>query len=601
MAGRIPDEILDIIRERTSIVEVVSGHVALRKSGRGFSGLCPFHSEKTPSFTVSEDRGLYHCFGCGEGGTVFTFVMKMEGLDFRAAVEQLAQRAGVRLPEESDGGRGDDRRRLIQLNEAAQRRYVAALASEQGAEALAYLQRRGLSDDIVENYGIGFCPPAGSPFLRAVQGRAQAVEAALGIGLLGRRDDGRLYERQWGRITFPIRDGSGRLIGFGGRALGDRQPKYLNSPESSLFHKGYVLYGLFEGRAAIREAGRVVVVEGYMDAISLAQHGFGNVVANLGTALTESQLRLASRFADEVVAFFDGDRAGQAAAMRAFEVCVVAGIWARGAFLPQGQDPDSFVREQGVGATRALLDQAIPLSAFFLERVDPRMRAAAPQREAAARRVGEILGRVGDPVRFTMLAKEAAERLGVDEAMFRELRARPSRRAAARRPDDDGGRPDVPAPETSLNREEASLIEVMVVDHGACGVVLECDDLAELLGADAMRLAHAVLDAWEEHGDARTVLDQLPGGIGSRASAALLGTGPLAEADRAKVASDCLRRLRERADIGRARRLRMASIKPAESKGDLQETWRGLEEANEILRLRRAKAKRSTAGEGGNA
>lgn len=601
MAGRIPDDILETIRERSSIVEVVSAHVALKKAGRGFSGLCPFHAEKTPSFTVNEERGLYHCFGCGEGGTVFTFLMKVEGLDFRGAVEQLAQRAGVRLPEE-DAGAGpgrDERSRLFRLNEAAQRRWVDSLRAAEGAEARAYLERRGIGAEVVERYGLGFCPANGSSFLRALGGRRQAVDAALAIGLLGRRDDGRVYERQWGRITFPIRDGTGRIVGFGGRALGDRQPKYLNSPESPLFHKGSVLYGLYEARAAIREADTIVMVEGYMDAIALAQAGIGNVVANLGTALTEEQLRLARRFAAQVVVFFDGDRAGQAAAVRAFEVAARAGVWVSGAFLPDGEDPDSFVRGRGAEATRALLGAAVALEDFFFDSISPGPGTPPAQRAAAVQRAGEVLAVVADPVRFSLLARRAAEKLGVDEALFRELRAGGRRPAARQVRRDEAAAPGVPAPPPAPNLtvEEMVLLEVMALDRGACGVAVEAEAVERLLGPAAAALAGAILDAWDDQGSAAAVIDRLPADLHARVSAGLLGEGPFVGVDRAEVARDCVRALHERWIGARIRRLKRER-EQAQKAGDEARSRTLDGEISALLRQRAAAAREGSQEKG---
>lgn len=597
MAGRIPEDIIETIRERSSIVEVVSAHVALKKAGRGYSGLCPFHAEKTPSFTVNEDRGLYHCFGCGEGGTVFTFLMKMEGLDFRGAVEQLAQRAGIRLPEESSGPAGDDRQRLFQLNDAAQRRYVAALRGAEGDEARAYLAGRGVSDEVVERYGLGLCPVGGSSFLRALGGRREAVDAALSIGLLGRRDDGRVYERQWGRITFPIRDASGRIVGFGGRAPGERQPKYLNSPESPLFHKGSVLYGLHEARNAIRDADRVVLVEGYMDVLSLVQYGVTNVVANLGTALTEGQLRLARRLSSNVVVFFDGDRAGHAAALRAFELCATADVWVYGAFLQDGDDPDSFVRTRGVDATRALLDGAVALEDFFFRTIHPGPAATLPQREAAARRAGEILNRVTDPVRFTLLARRAAEELNVDEGLFREMRTVAARRPQLRMAPQQRDVPVEPAvpSEPAMTVEEKGLLEAMVLDRGACGIVLDDEVIERLLSPRAAALARAVLDAWDDQGSAAGMIDRFPAELGARISAGLMGEGPLAEADKTRIARDCIEKLEERRIEARIRALRREQER-AHREGDTDAEQERLREIDALRRTRRASGQREKLG-----
>lgn len=569
MRGRIPDEVLESIRERISIVEVISGHVALKRAGRNFVGLCPFHTEKTPSFTVSEDRGLYHCFGCGESGSVFSFLMKVDGVDFLGAVEQLASAAGVRLPDDGATRSQEDRTRLFQLGEAAQRRYREALRGAPGRAAREYLAARGLNEDILERYGIGFCPSEGSEFLNAIGGRAKAIEAAVKLGIVGRRDDGRLFDRQWGRVTFPIRDGSGRIVGFGGRAMDDRQPKYLNSPDSPLFHKGRILYGLFEARAAIRAAQRVVIVEGYMDVLALAQAGIHNAVANLGTALTEDQLRLAKRFgAMETVAFFDGDRAGRAAALRAFEICCAAGLLAYGAFLPEEDDPDSFVRSRGVDATRDLLASPISLADFFLDTIDPGAAASLLERQAAAKRAGGVLSRTVDPVQFGLLARLAAERLRVDESVFRELR-RGAKSPAM--PPSEGQRrsaqtEDAP-PDPGLGAEEATLLEAMALGRDACDAFAAHPDGVRLLSAKATQLAHQISAAWEQGHAAEAIVDLLPPASVQRVAAAAFGQGPLAGVDRVKLVRDFFAYVERRSISARLRDAR-ERLRHAEQAGD---------------------------------
>jgi len=586
MSGRIPDEVLETIRARSSIVEVVSGHVALKKAGRNFVGLCPFHAEKSPSFTVNEERGLYHCFGCNEGGTVFTFLMKIDGLDFVGAVEQLAQRVGVAITRDDGAqGRKEDRNRLYQLNEAAQRRYATALKSEAGSAAREYLAARGTKPDVIDQYGLGFCPTSGSEFIAAISGRPEATQAALALGLIGRRPDGRLFDRQWGRVTFPIRDGSGRIVGFGGRALDDRQPKYLNSPESSLFHKGSTLYGLFEARSAIRSSDRVVIVEGYMDVIVLAQNGITNVVANLGTALTPEQLRLARRFgASETVAFFDGDRAGRAAALRAFEVCSAAGLLAYGAFLPDAEDPDSFVRKYGAEATVALLAAPISLLDFFLEEVDPGRDATLLQRQEAAKRVGAVLAQAADPVQFGLLARAAAERLGVDEGVFREMRRhRTAPRVVAAT---TAAAPAPPQPNhPTFTREEATLLEAMALDRDATDEVFRHDGVDDLLSPPAADIARALQQAWNAGGQSDTVLDRLPADLASRAAAATFGEGPLAGADHVRVVRDCIGRMQRRREENQMRELR-GRLKRAEQVGDERQVQDEMREGARLLQKR---------------
>jgi len=580
MAGRIPDDTLQAIRERVSIVEVVSGYVTLKKAGRNYIGLCPFHAEKTPSFTVSDERGLFHCFGCGAGGTVFTFLMRADRIEFPEAVELLARRAGITLPrltQTRDGS--EDRTRLVELNEIAQRFFRAALQSAAGQTAQRYLTQRGLRPATIERYGIGFCPPAGGALARALGADRWRIQKALALGLIGRRSDGTYYDRFWGRVTFPIKDGSGRLLGFGGRTLGSEHPKYLNSPESVLFHKGNVLYGLFEARQALRETERIIIVEGYLDALALVEAGIEHTVASLGTALTANQLRLAKRFAPEIVAFFDGDRAGQEAAARAFEVCVDTGIWGLGAFLPHGFDPDSYVRAHGSAATRALLERAVSLADFVFGRLNPGPDALLPQRVRAAQRAGEIVSRVMDPVQFNLLAKQAAQLFGVDESVFHEMRSVRSRAGVAKR---TATTTDAPK---DFRPEESTLLEAMALDRDVSGLVAErhvLDSFESRMLADAGR---AVIAAWQSNESAAAAIDQLPTRVAERVTAGLLGEGAIAKSDRGRVARDCIERIEQRSLRLQARELR-AKLRQAEARGDDAGFREHLKEHNDLLRKR---------------
>ncbi len=318
MTGRIRDEAIRAVRERASLSEVISDVVALRRRGRSAVGLCPFHAEKTPSFTVSEERGFFHCFGCGEHGDVFAFLMKAQALTFPEAVRRVAERFGVPLPEEA-GEPARRREPLTAANAVAAAFFQAELRGPGGGRARAYLRERGLSEEVIERFGLGWAPGAGEALARHLRTKGLPLEDALTAGLVMRRDRpdgaGGVLDRFRDRLMFPITDASGKTIAFGGRILpgrpasGDPPPKYLNSAESPVFRKGHTLYGLALARDAIRKADRAVVVEGYLDVIALAQAGIGEVVAPLGTALTAEQLRLLRRFTETVIACFDGDLA----------------------------------------------------------------------------------------------------------------------------------------------------------------------------------------------------------------------------------------------------------------------------------------------------
>jgi DNA primase len=578
MAGTISDDTLQAIRERVSIVEVVSGYVTLKKTGRNYVGLCPFHSEKTPSFTVSDERGLFHCFGCGAGGTVFTFLMRADRVEFLDAVRVLARRAGVPLPARADRcDGGEQRQELLDVNEAAQRFFREALQSSIGQPARQYLDKRGLSKAAIDRYGLGFCPPNGGGLARRLGARRVLNARASELGLVGRRPDGSVYDRFWGRVTFPIRDGSGRILGFGGRTLGSQHPKYLNSPESSLFHKSQVLYGLFETRQAIREAERIVIVEGYLDALALVEAGIGHAVASLGTALTAAQLRLARRFAPEVVAFFDGDRAGKDAALRAFAVCTEVGIWGLGAFLPEGFDPDTYVRTHGGAATRALLEQAEPLADFFLRHLHPGPDASVRQRANAAERIGQVIVRARDVFHFDLLAKKAAQQLGVDEVLFRDMRSAPGSSRIAQ--------PAVTAriPDERFRPEETTLLEAMALDHEVARLVAHRGVLDSFHSVVLAQAGRALLAAWEAGGTSTSALDQLPAALAERVAAGLLGEGPLAQGDRLQVARDCIQHIERRTQRSQAREMR-AKLQQAEASGDDARYREQLQRNSDLIR-----------------
>jgi DNA primase len=386
MAGLIPQSFIDDLLNRTDIVDVVSSRIQLKKAGKNYSACCPFHKEKTPSFTVSPDKQFYYCFGCGAGGNALGFVMDHDQLEFPQAIEELAKRAGMDVPRE-EGGRGRTPRQpvdspLYPLLEAAAEHYRQALKSHpQRKYAVDYLKGRGLTGEIARDFGLGFAPPGWDNLLKQLGGDALQQKAMIDAGLLiENAENGRRYDRFRDRIMFPIRDSRGRVIAFGGRVLGDDKPKYLNSPETPVFHKGQELYGLFEARKHNRDLDEIMVVEGYMDVIALAQQGLRNAVATLGTATSEEHLKRLFRIVPSVLFCFDGDAAGRNAAWRALESTLPSlqdGRRARFLFLPEGEDPDTLVRAEGTDAFRARLNQhAQPLADYFFqqlsEEADPR-------------------------------------------------------------------------------------------------------------------------------------------------------------------------------------------------------------------------------------
>ncbi|MFJ7882370.1 DNA primase [Pseudomonas sp. NPDC096917] len=386
MAGLIPQSFIDDLLNRTDIVDVVSSRVQMKKAGKNYTACCPFHKEKTPSFSVSPDKQFYYCFGCGAGGNALGFIMDHDNLDFPQAVEELAKAAGMEIPREESGRQHKPRQPtdspLYPLLTAAADFYRQALKSHPARKAaVEYLKGRGLTGEIARDFGLGFAPPGWDNLYKHLSSDTLQQKAMIDAGLLVENaETGKRYDRFRDRVMFPIRDSRGRIIAFGGRVLGDDKPKYLNSPETPVFHKGQELYGLFEARKFNRSLDEIIVVEGYMDVIALAQQGLRNAVATLGTATSEEHMKRLFRVVPSVLFCFDGDQAGRNAAWRALEAtlpCLQDGRRARFLFLPEGEDPDTLVRSEGTDAFKARINQhAQPLADYFFqqltEEADPR-------------------------------------------------------------------------------------------------------------------------------------------------------------------------------------------------------------------------------------
>jgi len=367
MGGLIPDSFIEELLGRVDIVEVIERRVPLKKAGREYQARCPFHDEKTPSFTVSPQKQFYHCFGCGAHGSAIGFMMNYEGLEFVDAVEELARMAGLDVPREATASAPRPSAGLYDLLAEAAAWYQAQL--KQHPQAIEYLKQRGLSGEVAARFGVGYAPPGWDGLIRQLGTSDERLKLLGRAGMLSEGKSGS-YDKFRDRIMFPIHDRRGRIIAFGGRALNDDGPKYLNSPETELFHKGRELYGLYLARKSQAKLERILVVEGYMDVVALAQFGFANCVATLGTATTGDHAELLFRAAEEVVYCFDGDRAGRKAAWRALEATLPRlreGRQARFLFLPEGEDPDSLVRRQGAQAFEQLLAGAQPLSEYFFD------------------------------------------------------------------------------------------------------------------------------------------------------------------------------------------------------------------------------------------
>ena len=423
MAGLIPQDFIDDLVARADIVEVIGRRVELKKAGREYKACCPFHDEKTPSFTVSPHKGFYHCFGCGAHGTAVSFLMEYDHLGFVEAVESLANTMGVEVPRDESERPARRYDELFSLMSNVQQHWQNNLKDHDGA--VAYLKDRGVDGATAKRFGIGYAPDGWSNLMNRFGQSTEALERMLATGLVIRKDNGNHYDRFRDRIMFPIRDARGRCIAFGGRVLGDGEPKYLNSPETVLFHKGRELYGLYEARQALRSIERLVVVEGYMDVVALARNGINFAVATLGTATTADHLKQLFRLTDRVDFCFDGDRAGREAAWRALENAlreVRDGRQIHFAFLPDGQDPDTFVNEHGSSAFVDVLDESPTLSEFLidhlaesvdLEHIDGRAKLAELAKP--------LVAKIPEGVYRELLIQSLAERVGLTPAKLQGM------------------------------------------------------------------------------------------------------------------------------------------------------------------------------------
>ncbi|MBW2619309.1 MAG: DNA primase [Deltaproteobacteria bacterium] len=421
MALSFSQEKIDEVRQATDIAEVIGRYVSLTQRGERFVGLCPFHPEKTPSFTVNPQMQIFKCFGCGEGGSVFQFLMKHVGLSFPEAVRELAKTYHVPLPRPQASPQEKKqlqaREELLAVCGQAAGYFADRLKSRQGLGARTYLKERGIPDEVTGRFQLGWADDRWDGLLNhfRAQGASPARLKEAGL-IMSRRSGTGYYDRFRGRLIFPIQDAAGRVVAFGGRGIeAGVEPKYLNSPETPLFKKGRLLYGFSEAVGDIRRLRRVVVVEGYFDCLSLISAGLAGVVATMGTSLTGQQVRLIRGLGAEPILVYDADEAGFKAATRAQEIFNREAVRARILVLPQGQDPDDFVRQEGLAAFESLLESARPLVAFVIDRILDRPLAAPEAKAEAVRELAPVLGRITEPVEQAAYVQEAARQLGVDE------------------------------------------------------------------------------------------------------------------------------------------------------------------------------------------
>jgi DNA primase len=479
---------VDEVRAAADIVKVVGDYVKLRKAGANYMGLCPFHQEKTPSFAVHPAKQIFHCFGCGVGGDVFKFVMMIDNLTFPEALRRLAEKVGVTLSDTFGDATYDANARvraaLYKMHEAAAKFFAGQLSgTAEGRLARAYLEDRGLTDEVVGRFRLGYAPADGQALTRHLAGAGYESESLEKSGLVVRdAERNRHYDRFRRRIIFPIANDSGKVVAFAGRALGDEQPKYLNSPETPIYTKGRVLYHLDRAAQAIRKLDYAILVEGYMDCIAVASSGIENVAACCGTSLTEGQIRLLARYSRRVVVNYDPDSAGVAATERSLALLLEEGFEAKVLALPRGLDPDSFVRKQGPGAYRELLAAAPSYLDYLTDRAVATHNLNTPEgKVGAANAVMPYLARVPNPMLRAELANRLAERLHLDERLLREeLRRAAGAAGSAMRMQPESAAPKATPTEKELlrafmeNQELADGLLPQMVEQGMLeGLVTE--------------------------------------------------------------------------------------------------------------------------------
>ncbi len=498
MSRRIPEEIIQEIRDRSDIVEVVGSYVSLKRSGANHQGLCPFHSEKTPSFNVNSPRQIFHCFGCGVGGNVFSFLMQIEGLAFPEAVRQLGEKVGVEVPDEKMSPAEEKRRqefeKLARINEVAAEFYHQLLIeSEEGGPARRYLRQRGYDSETVKAFQLGFAPERWEALASHLQEKGFDLKLVRDkVGLVREGKEGRGdYDLFRKRLLFPIHDTRGQVVAFGGRVLDDSLPKYINSPESPIYNKSRILYGLYQAREAMRREGTAIIVEGYFDQMALYRAGFHHAVATCGTALTNEHGKLLKRYADKVLLLFDQDKAGLSATFRSMDMLLPAGLSVAVVTLGAGEDPDSFLVANGPEEMRSRLDAAQPVLDYFTDVTLQQYGEGAEGKARAVELVIEKFRLLKSDIERDLYIKALAERTGLDEARLRSsLRQRPKSKpeqnspvqTQARRPAEPKGTADV------SDKAQRNLLRLMLMPQAEYREKIRNSGVEEYFIADVFRL-----------------------------------------------------------------------------------------------------------------
>jgi DNA primase len=545
--GLLSEEKVSEIRDRSSILEVVSDYVTLKKTGRNHRGLCPFHSEKTPSFMVNEEKQIFHCFGCGEGGDVFAFLMKAGHYSFPQAVEELARRYGVRLPARelsaSQKKQMDKRESLFEINRIASEYFRDLLTRRrEGEEGRRYLSQRGISQEVVAEHGLGYSTDRWDGLVEHLREKKASLDLARELGLIFPKKREGWYDAFRSRILFPIFDLHQRIVGFGGRIIKEGEPKYLNSPESSIYHKGEVLYGLQVAKRYATDKDCIIVVEGYFDLLTLHQYGWRHSVATLGTALTPQHIRTLKRYTKNLITLFDADQAGVQATLRSLPLFLEEEVAGKTVILPNGEDPDGFLRKGNLEDFTKRVEQAVPLIDFFFQRlmrtydvksVDGKVRIA---KEGLA-----LLGKIPDRIRRDFYTKALAERLDVKESFLYEML-----------PSSPKGRPKEgeDSKESSLERtfpkSEEMVVRLMVHHPEVIPTISQEGVLKEFESPILQKIAKVLEDLYQRKGrlDLPEALASFEETLKGRLCEFAFQESGLEGGDRGRILQDCMQKIR---------------------------------------------------------
>ncbi len=586
--GFLSEEKVSEIRDRSSILEVVSDYVTLKKTGKNYKGLCPFHAEKTPSFMVNEEKQIFHCFGCGEGGDAFSFLMKVGHFSFPEAVEELAKRYGVKLPsrelssaQKKEMAQGEG---LFQINQTASDYFHDLLTQRrEGEEGRKYISQRGIHQEIITEHRLGYSTDRWNGLVQHLQEKKVSLELAWKLGLIfpkkkvgdptlqeGRRlDASGWYDAFRGRILFPIFDLHQRIVGFGGRVIREGQPKYLNSPESSIYHKGEVLYGLPVAKRYAVEKDCVIIAEGYFDLLTLHQYGLKHSVATLGTALTPQHIRTLKRYTNNLMTVFDADPAGVQATLRSLPLFLEEEVTGKTIVLPKGEDPDGFLRKGNLGDFGKRVERAVPLIDFFFERLMKAHDVKSVEGKVKIAKEGvALLGKIPDKIRRDFYTKALAERLDVKESFLYEmLGSSPKESSKAR---GDAGKSSA---ERSFPKSEAMIVHLMAQHPEIIPTISKEDVLKDFESPTLQKIAEALEELYQKKGgfNLPQALTHIDEDLKGRLSEFALQEDGLEEGDRGKILQDCIQKIRER------------RIK--KEKGELQRRIKEVDQQHEDRRL----------------